>query len=94
MALSENQKSMAMLSSNESPKRNQALLKSESQTRTPLARKNLSTFKCSLLELLHLQSRKEENFEKKSSLKSDNINAPFYISNLLIYYNYITSTLI
>ena len=27
-------------------------------------------------------------------IASDNINAPFYISNLIIYYNYITSTLI
>ena len=28
------------------------------------------------------------------SVTADNINAPFYISDLIIYYNYITSTLI
>ena len=31
---------------------------------------------------------------KGKDIKSDNINAPFYISNLIIYYNYVTSKLI
>ena len=31
---------------------------------------------------------------KKRPVYSDNINSPFYIKNLIIYYNYITSTLI
>ncbi len=37
---------------------------------------------------------KRTQIHNKYTIISDNINSPFYISNLIIYYNYITSTLI